>query len=388
MRDVYLLGIGQTPVYKAAEQGVRELGAAAVRSALADAQLEQVEALYIGNMMSGMLSNQVQLGALIAHAAGLGGIEAATVEAACGSGGAAMRWGTMAVGSGIYEAVVVAGVERMTHVERDRTIRGLATASDWQTEGGVGETFLTLNARLMQMYMERYGVAAENFAPFAMNAHENALHNPNALLHKPVTRETYENAKLIAPPVRLFDASPICDGAAAIVLGSREMAMALRGRGRPLVRLRASSVGTQPLSIRERPDPLALQAARDSAARAYTQAGVTAKDLDLFEAHDAYSIMTALSLEAIGLADRGRGWELGERGDIRPDGAIPTCTMGGLKARGHPVGATGVYQIVEATQQLTGVAGENQVKDAALAMTQSFGGTAATVVTHILERAA
>jgi len=388
MRDAYVLGIGQTPVHKAADQSVAALGAAAVHEALANAGIDRVGALYVGNMMSGMLSNQLQLGALIAHTAGLQGIEAATVEAACGSGGAAMRWGSMAVGSGIHDAVVVLGVERMTHVEREHTIRALATASDWSKEGSRGETFLSLNARLMQMYMDRYGVAAEAFAPFAINAHANALHNEHALLRKPLTTEIYEAAKPIAAPVRLFDASPICDGAAAVVLCGRELAMRAKREGRPLVRLMTSAVGTQPLSLSDRQDPLALEAARESAQRAYTEAGIGPGHVNLFEAHDAYTIMSVLSLEACGFARPGAGLELGASGAIRPGGAIPTSTMGGLKARGHRVGATGVYQLVEATQQLRGEAGPNQVRDAQLAMTQSFGGTAATVITHLLERVA
>ena len=386
MRDVYIAGVGQAPVSKAATRSVRELGADVVKQALEDAGLEDAGALYVGNMLSGMLSNQQQLGALIAHTAGLPGIEAATVEAACASGAAAARWGTMAIASGMHDAVIVCGVERMTHVERERVTRSLATASDWHQEGGKGETFVSLNAHLMRMYMERHGVDSEAFAPFALNAHRNSRGNPHALFNKKdVSAEDYARAKMIQEPVRLFDASPICDGAAAVVMCSREVLDRCRPQG-PRVKVIASAVGTDSLALNDRRDPLVLDAAVASSRRAYEQAGIRPADVDLFELHDAYTVMSVLSLEAAGFADEGRGHELGP--EIQVDGDIPVTTMGGLKGRGHPVGATGVYQLVESHLQLAERGGHNQVPGARIAMAQNFGGTAATVVTHLLERAA
>jgi acetyl-CoA C-acetyltransferase len=389
VREVFIAGCGETPVLKQSSDDLRKLGASAVRAAILNSGIEAPTALYVGNMLSGMLSGQQQLGALIAHAAGLHGIEAATVEASCGSGAAAARWGVMAIQSGAHDIVVVCGVERMTHAEKPDITRALAAASDWEKEGGRGETFVSLNARLMQAYMEQYKVDNSAFAPFAVNAHRNAARNPHALFKgKQVSEQTYHDARPIEGPLKLFDVSPICDGSAAIVLVSEEVAMRLRRNGQPLVRVRASAVATDSLGLDDRERLLRLSAVERSAKRAYEQAKVKPQDIDLFECHDAYTVMSVLSLEAAGFAEEGRGYTLGLDGEISIEGKLPITTMGGLKGRGHPVGATGIYQICEAYAQLTGSAGENQVKNPEIAMTQNFGGTGATVVTHILERAA
>jgi len=342
-----------------------------------------VQALYIGNMLSGMLSHQQHLGALVADAAGLRGVEAATAEAACGSGAAAMRWGYMAIASGAYDRVVVCGVEKMTHTDRYETTRALATASDWPHEGAHGHSFVSLNAVIMQEYMKRYWVNRSLFAAFAINAHRNALANPNALLHKAVTIESYDESPTVQSPIRLFDASPICDGAAAFVLSSAEYA---GGRRHPRVRVAASASATDSVGIGDRHDLLTLEGAVISSRRAYQQAGMGPNDIDLFELHDAFTIMAVLSLEGAGFAEPGKGLWLGADDEIGPTGKVPVSTMGGLKARGHPVGATGVYQLVETYLQVTGQAGPNQVPNARVGMAQNVGGTGATVLTHILER--
>ncbi|MDB4974417.1 MAG: acetyl-CoA acetyltransferase [Myxococcaceae bacterium] len=386
MRNVYIAGVGQTPVSKQSNHEVRELGAAAVRTAIQNSRLEGPTALYVGNMLSGLLSEQQQVAALIAHSAGLHGIEAATIEAACGSGGAAARFGVMAIQSGAHDVVVVAGMERMTHASRERTTRALATASDWEKEGGLGATFVSLNGRLMQAYMDTYKVDNSVFAPFAINAHKNANRNPNALFHKEIDEKIYHESRLVEGPLRLFDISPICDGSAAVVLVSEEIAKRLSSEGQPVVKIRGSAVGTDTLGLDDRERLLRLAGVERSAKRAFEQAKLKPEDIDIFECHDAYTVMSVLSLEAAGFAAEGRGYTLGLEGDIRIEGRLPITTMGGLKGRGHPVGATGVYQLVETFQQLTGTAGENQIKNPEIAMTQNIGGTGATVITHILER--
>jgi acetyl-CoA C-acetyltransferase len=199
----------------------------------------------------------------------------------------------------------------------------------------------------------------------------------------PVSAEKFERARMISDPINLLDSSPICDGAAALVLAPADWA-----HNRPMapVRVAASTVGTDTVAVHDRRDPLVLEGARLSTRRAYDRAGVGPGDIDLFELHDAFSIMAALSLEAAGFASKGDGLRLALDGEIGIDGQIPVTTMGGLKARGHPVGATGIYQIVEVVQQLRGLAGENQVPDARFGMAQNIGGSGATVVTHVLER--
>ncbi len=386
MRDVFIAGVGQTPITKKAESRGRYLGAAAVKAALVDAGIEpeRIGALYVGNMLSGILARQQQLGGLIADYTGLAGIEAVTIEAACASGGAALRVAYQAVAGGVHDAVAVCGVERMTHVGRDAVTSALATAADWELEGVCGETFLSLNATLMRVYMERYGVGPERFAPFAITAHANALTNPNALLHKAIDLPTYLESRIVSDPIRLFDVSPVCNGASALVLAAPHVAARLPNTNR--VRIAGSAVATAPLALARRADPLDLTAVTSSTRQAMQQAGVAHEDIDLFEPHDAYTIMTALALEATGFARPGRGLDYADTDLIGLRGELPLATFGGLKARGHPVGASGCYQTVEAFLQLTERAGANQVPGAGVALVQNIGGTGATVVTHVLMR--
>jgi acetyl-CoA C-acetyltransferase len=382
MRDVSIIGIGQTPVGEHWERSLRQLAYDAVAAAMKDAGIEGAHALYVGNMMSGEISDQSHLGALIADFCGLRGIEAVKVEAACGSGAAAVRIGHMAVASGLHDIVICVGVEKMTDDVGSRLTSALAQAADADYEVAHGISFVALNAMLMRRYMYEYDVRHEDFAGFAINSHANAVGNPNAMFRKPITLETFKRAEMVADPINLFDSSPMADGAAAVVLCPTERAHEFTNK---VVRIAGSALATDCLSIHDRFDPLWLQAAEDSAQRAYAQAGVGPADIDLFELHDAFTIMSALSLEVTGFAERGKGWQLAVDGDIRPGGRIPICTMGGLKARGHPVGATGVYQTVEAVQQLRSEAGGCQLPNVHLAMTQNIGGSGATVVTHILE---
>lgn len=386
MRDVFIAGVGQTPITKDPEIRGRYLGAAAVKAALVDSGLEpqRIGALYVGNMLSGVLAKQQQLGGLIADYTGLAGIEAVTIEAACASGGAAMRVAYQSVAGGIHDVVAVCGVERMTHVERDEVTRALATAADWELEGICGESFLSLNAALMRAYMVKYGVTAERFAPFAITAHQNALTNPNALLHKALDLETYLESRIVTDPIRLFDVSPVCNGAAAVILAAPTVAA--ENSSRIKVRIAGSALATAPLALKRRPDPLELTAVSSSTHQALRQAGVDRDDIDFFELHDAYTIMTALTLEAAGFARPGAGLDYADSARIGLRGELPLATFGGLKARGHPVGASGCYQVVEAFLQLTHRAGENQVPGAGVALVQNIGGTGATVVSHVLTR--
>lgn len=386
MRKVYVIGIGQTPVTKGKELRGRYMARDAIGQAIDSARVEpsDISALYVGNMMAGILGNQQQLGPLYADAAGLRGCEAMTVEAACGSGAAAIRIGFAAVAGGLHDVVVVCGMERMTHAPRDDVTAALATAADWELEGVHGESFISLNAKLMSLYMSHYDIGPEAFAPFAIAAHSNALNNPNALLHKPLDLDGYLKSKTLVPPVKLMDAPPTCDGSAAIVLATEPIANSIAREGATPIRVLASCVGTDSLAVERRANKLELTAATLSTQRAYSASGLNADDIDIFELHDAYTVITALSLEAAGFARAGEGVRLGVEGRTSIDGDLPISTMGGLKARGHPVGATGVYQTVETVLQLRGEAGANQVPGAKTAMTQNIGGTGATVVTHIL----
>ncbi len=385
MREVAILGIGQTPVDEAWDKSVREIAGEAVFAALLDAQRERVDGLFVGNMLSGIISKQEHLGALVADWVGLRAIEAFKVEAACGSGAAAMRLAIMAVASGEMDSALAMGVEKMTENKGTETTAALATAADADYEAEQGLSFVAINALIMQRYLHEYGWKHTDFAPFSINAHANAVHNPFARLRDPISEKDYQRAKMIAAPINLMDASPIGDGAAAAVIVPADSLPELV-YGRPRIRIAGSATATDSLAVHDRRDALWLTAAELSARKAYQQAGVSPADIDFFELHDAFSIMAALSLEACGFAERGQGPRLGLEGVIRPDGRLPIATRGGLKARGHPVGATGMYQIVEAVQQLRGEAGETQVQDARIGMAQNIGGSGATIITHILRR--
>lgn len=379
MIEVAILGIGQTPVREHWDMSLRQLAVDAGRNALNDAGLDRVDMLYVSNMNSDRLGHQRHLGALVADHLGLRGIEAVKLEAACGSAGSAMRQGLLAVASGQAESVLLIGVEKLTEAPGRETTAALATAADADYEVEQGISFVGLNALVMRRYMHEYGYQHSDFAPFAISAHANAAKNPNALFRYAIDQDDYDNGRSVADPIGLYDASPIGDGAAALLLVPAHKAPTA-------VRVLGSAASTDTLAVHDREDILWLRAAELSTQRAFAQAGVGHEDIDLFELHDAFSIMAALSLESSGFAARGQGVRMGLDGDIMRGGRLPIATMGGLKARGHPVGATGLYQLVEAVQQLRGDAGKLQVEDARLAMTQNIGGSGATVVTHILQK--
>ena len=378
MRPIAILGIGQTKIDEHWDKSLKELAGEAAFAALADAGIQRADALFVGNMLSPLISGQNQLGTHISDWIGMWGAEAVKIEAACASGAAAFRAGLTAVASGEIESALVVGVEKMTDKAGHDVTSALATAADADYEVDQGISFVGLNALVMRRYMHEYGWKHADFAPFSINAHANAVHNPYARLRQKITLEQFEKSSMVATPINLMDASPIGDGAAAAILVPAE-----RLTGRRIV-VAGSASATDSIAVHSRREPLFLSAAYASARQAYAQAQVSPADIDVFELHDAFSIMAALSLEACGFAERGQGPRLGLDGQIHPEGRVPVCTRGGLKARGHPVGATGMYQIVEVVQQLRGECGKTQVADARVGMAQNIGGSGATILTHIL----
>jgi acetyl-CoA C-acetyltransferase len=379
MRKTAILGIGQTKVGEHWEKSLREIGGEAAFAAMQDAGVEKVDALFVGNMLSPLVSGQNQLGAFLADWAGLWKQEAVKVEAACGSGAAAFRAALMAVASGDVESALVVGVEKMTDKAGRDVTAALATAADADYEVEQGVSFVGLNALVMRRYMHEFGWKHEHFAPFSVNAHANAMHNPYARLHEKITVEKFEKSAMVATPINLLDASPIGDGAAAMVIVPAEkVTRQLR------ITVAASGAATDTIAVHSRKDPMFLSAAYLSAKQAYDMAGLSPADIDFFELHDAFSIMSALSLEASGFAEKGQGIRLGLDNEISIGGRIPVCTRGGLKARGHPVGATGMYQLVEVVQQLRGECDKTQVEGARVGMAQNIGGSGASIFTHIL----
>jgi acetyl-CoA C-acetyltransferase len=386
MTAVILAGVGQTPVGEHWELALRDLALDAMQRAILDSGELRPQALFVGNMLAPSISNQTHLGALLADIAGLTGIEAVTLEAAGASGGAALRQGYMAVASGMVEVAMVVGVEKLTdRVGRDLE-SALATAGDSDFESVQGVTPTAQAALLMQRYMHEYEVPKDGLAGFALTAHSNAQGNPNAMFRKAISQDEYSRAPAVNDPLRQFDVAPHADGAAAIVLARQDLLP--QDTRRPLVRVTGSAASIDSLALHDRHDILAFDACRLSTQEAMARAGISLESIDLFEYHDAYGIYAALALEAAGFAERGRGWRMAAEGALSRSGRLPVATMGGLKARGFPGGASGVYQAVEATLQLQARAGPCQVQGAATALIQSVGGPASTAISHVLQAVA
>ena len=377
MRSVSVVGVGQLPVEKTSELSLRQLGGEAVRRAIEDAGVDRVDALFASNMLADEMQGQKHIASLIAEEAKLFGIEALQVRAAMASGSAAIRVAFLSVASGEADLAIAVGAEKMSE---GVVTPVLSKALDAKKEVPDGATMISKNAELKRMYLDRYNVPEDGLVNFPVVAHDNARSNPFALFKKAVSPTEVQNSRVIHAPLRLFECSPICDGAAAIILAPSEQA---RDYNLHPVQILASSVVTDRFRIDDRKDPLQLEAAQRSSHDAYRKANINREDINLFEVHDAFSIMACLQLEAAGFAESGKAWRLAVEDEISLRGQIPITTMGGLKARGHPIGATGLYQACEIVLQLTGRAGENQVPNAEIGMMQSIGGAASTVLTHI-----
>ncbi len=384
MTDVVIAGIGQTEVGEHWDIGLRDLAYAAIHDAIADSGGLKPQSLFVGNMLAPNLSRQAHVGALLADYSGLLGIEAVTVEAAGASGGAALRQGYLAVASGMVDVALVVGVEKFTDKVGASVDEALATQSDSDYEAIQGMTPAAQAALLMKRYMHEYEVPADGLAGFALTAHINGVANKNAMFRKAIKPEVYAKAEMVSDPLNMFDMAPNADGAAALVLTRRDLLPT--SFKNPLVKVAGSGSSSDTLALHDRKDMLFFDTAQLSAGRAMKQVGLTLDGIDFFEYHDAFSIYAALQLEAVGFAIKGNGWKLAADGSIGLKGKIPCATMGGMKARGFPGGAAGVYQAVEAAMQLRGQAGANQIADARFGLIQSLGGPASTSVSHILQR--
>ena len=383
MTEVIIAGIGQTEVGEHWDIGLRELAFAAIQDAVKDSGGLKPQSLFVGNMLAPNLSNQAHLGVLIADYAGLLGIEAVTIEAAGASGGAALRQGYLAIASGMVDVALVVGVEKFTDKVGSGVDAALATTGDADFESVQGMTPSAQAALLMKRYMHENDVPKDGFAGFALTAHANGVANKHAMFRKAIKPETYAKAEMVSDPLNMFDMAPNADGAAALVLTRRELLPP--SFKNPLVKVAGSGSSSDTLALHDRKDMLFFDTAQISAGKALKQAGLSLDGVDFFEYHDAFSIFAALQLEAIGFAVRGSGWKLAADGSIGLKGKIPCATMGGMKARGFPGGAAGVYQAVEAATQLRGQAEACQVKDARFGLSQSLGGPASTAVSHVLQ---
>jgi acetyl-CoA C-acetyltransferase len=380
MRDVAIIGAGMAPVQRKAP-AIRDLAFQASAEALADARLDHVDALFVSNYAAGEFVGQYNLGPLIADQLHLNPAPAMSIEAACASGTAALHMAYLGVASGYYDAIMVTGVEHMTGSSTAVATRILSSASDRVHERDQGVTFTGLNAMLMRAYLAAHGVRHEDLMPFAVNAHKNGLTSPHAVLKKAVTLDEALASPIVADPLRLYDCSPLCDGAASVIVASEDIARQYEAP----VWIRGTAMASDTMSFHDRQDLLTLKASAIAGRRALQQARWEIEDVDVYEIHDAFTIMTPLALESLGLYPRGQGWRAAADGDIALDGDVPISTFGGLKSRGHPVGATGLYQVAECIRQLHGTAGPNQVPDARRALVQNMGGPGSSVSVTLLE---
>ena len=383
MRKVAVIAIGYTKVSEHWNLSIRELFTEAALMALNEASIGQIDALYIGNMFSGYCQHQEHLGVLMADYIGLKSPPAVKVEAAGASGGMALREGVQAVASGLHDFVMVGGVEKMTDVLSTDITSALAMAADQEYEAFIGATFVALNAMVKRAYQHKYGVSDELIATLPVHCHEMASKNPYAQLPFKISVEQVLSSPFIAEPLRLLECSPVGDGAAVLMLCPLEKAKDFTDTPIEIVGVGAA---TDTLALYQRDDLTTFKATIEAAEMAYKMAHIKPDDVDVAEIHDAFSITGIISLEDLGFFEKGKAAEAISEGQIAPGGKVAVNTFGGLKARGHPIGATGVYQAVEVVKQLRGDAEKNQVEDAKIGLTQNVGGVGGTVTVHIFRR--
>ena len=385
MREVAVIGIGMTKFGELWDKSFRDLVAEAGIKAIMDAGIEgkDIDAMYIGGMSSGGFVEQEHVAPLAIEVAGLEEfhIPATRVEGACASGGIAMRQGYIAVASGVHDIVLVGGAEKMTDVVGTEATNVLASAADREWEAFFGMTFPGLYALMARYHMQKYGTTSEQLASVAVKNHYNGSMNPHAQFNRKISVEDVLASPMVADPLHLLDCSPITDGAAAAILAPLDMAKKYTDK---IVKILASAQASDTISLHNRKRFDALPAAIHAARQAYKMAGVEPKDIDLAEVHDCFTIAEIMAIEDLGFFEKGQGGKASEDGLTALDGQIPVNTSGGLKAKGHPVGATGVAQVNEIVMQLRGEAGKRQVKDAEIGLTHNVGGSGGTAVVHIL----
>jgi len=369
-----IAGTGMTKVGDHWDKNIIDLLIEAATKALEDANVRDVDAVIVSNMVADYLINQSNLASYLADYLGLRA-HSIRVESACGSGGMGVHLGYRYVKSGAKNVLVV-GVEKLTDTLTPENTSAMMLADDWLASFNMGSTFISLNALALRYYLDTYGVDHEYIMMFPVICHDHALSNPYAQFRRKITVEAVKKSPIIADPLHLLEASAYGDGAAALILSSE------KGD----VEITASEVSHDKIRLANRENPLILRAVQEAASKAYNIAKIGPRDIDVLEVHDAFSITGILGLESLGFAKPGEGWKLVKNEEIRINGSLPTNTFGGLKARGHPVGATGVYQIVEITLQLRGEADKNQVEGAKIGLAENIGGVATSAIVHILKK--
>ncbi len=382
MRDVAIIGVGMTKWGELWEKSLRDVFVEPALLAIEDAGVDHIDSMVVGCMSSGLFVGQEHLASLLPDYLGRKALPASRVESACSSGGLALRHGFLEVASGMSDIVLVGGVEKMTDVTGCEATFALGTAADQEYECYHGITFPGLYAMMAVAHMHKYGTTREQLAMVAVKNHENGSKNPLAQFPFKITVDTVLKSVLVADPLRILDCSPITDGAAAVVLCSADMAKKMK---KPAVRITGTGHATDAIALASRKDPAWIESTSIAGEKALAMAKRKIDEIDLFEVHDCFTIAEICVMEALGLVERGRGGKAVEEGLTAIGGKFPVNPSGGLKSKGHPVGATGVAQAVEIVKQLRGEAGDRQVKGAKRGLAQNMGGTGGSSVVHIFE---
>ena len=380
MREVAVIGVGMTKFGELWDMSLRDLFVEAALGAMNSAGVDSIDSIYVGNMSGGQFVGQEHLGPLMAEHLGVAGVPATRVESACASGGMALRSAYLEVASGMSDLVLASGVEKMND---GADVTGvLATASDQEEEVYYGVTFPGLYAMIARAHMEKYGTTEEDMSWVSVKAHRNGAKNPHAQFRRVMTLEDVMASSMVAEPLRLLHCSPVTDGGAAVLLCPLDRAHEFTDQP---VKILASGAATSTLSLANRADPADLGVVDLSGKRAYAMAGLKPEDIDVAEVHDCFAIAEICCYEALGFVERGKGKDAAREGITDLGGKTPVNVSGGLKSKGHPVGATGIAQAVTIIEQLRGEGGEVQVEGANIGLAQNMGGSGASSVVHIFQ---
>ncbi|MGH9630637.1 MAG: thiolase domain-containing protein [Bryobacteraceae bacterium] len=387
MRPVAVIGIGKTPFGALAGRDLRSLASEASHKCLKNGNVpaSQVEAFYLGNFAGPSFVRQSHLAPYVASAVGVTGVPATRIEAACASSGSAFFHGYSAVAGGLYDVVLVTGVEKMTSQDTPRVTEILAMAGDCASEGKAGSTFPALFAMIARRHMHDYGTRREHLAAVAVKNHSNGARNPDAHMRKVITLEQALAGKPVSEPLTVYDCSLVSDGAAAVLLAPLERAPEFTDKP---VRVLGIAQTSDFVALDQKEDITTFHAVRTAAEKAYRMAGVGPEDIQFAEVHDCFTIAEILAIEDLGFVEKGQGGFYTMEGRTCLSGERPVNASGGLKSKGHPVGATGVAQICDVVQQIRGEAGDRQIRRKELGLAQNLGGSGASCVVTILGAAA
>lgn len=383
MREVAVIGVGMTKWGELWEKSLRTIFVESSLLALDDAGVDKIDSMYVGAMSSGIFVGQEHIASMLADYLGQAPVPSTRVETACASSGLALRLGFMEVASGMSDVVLVGGVEKMTDVNGHEATYALGTAADQEYEGYHGITFPGLYALIARAHMEKYRTTREQLAMVAVKNHRNGAKNPLAQFPFEVTVDAVLNSVMVADPLRILDCSPITDGAAALIICPVEMARKMK---KPVVKITGTGHATDTIALNHRKDITWLEATFQAAKQAYAMANKKPEDIDFLEVHDCFTIAEICVIEALGLVEKGKGGKAYEDEITSLEGKIPVNTSGGLKSKGHPVGATGAAQVIEIVKQLRGEAGERQLKNPKVGLAQNMGGSGGSAVVHIFEK--